>query len=118
MQTKTNIVGPHFLIERPRQDGFGFSFVSADRTLVFRGVSYASVDAMTAGIEAVRARILAADWPRRFQTPDGTTYYFEIAYPDGTLLATSVHYGSRFAREVAIEMVQLDAGTAPIRRHE
>ena len=62
-----------------------------------------------------RARILDAEWPRRYRTADGTAYYFQIAHGDGTLLATSVHYASRFARELAIEIVQLDALTAPVR---
>lgn len=118
MDTKRHIVGPHFLIERPREGDWGFSFLGASRALVFRGLGFASVDEASAGIDAVRARILAADWPQRFRTADGTTYYFEIAYPDGTLLATSVHFTSRFARELAIEMVQLDALTAPVRNDD
>jgi len=118
MDTKRKQVGAYFVLERPNAGRYGFSFVGARRELVLRGASYSSVDEASAGIEAVRAQILVSDWPQRFQTPDETTYYFEIVYRDGTLLATSVRYASRIARELAIELVQLDAVTAPIRRDE
>jgi uncharacterized protein YegP (UPF0339 family) len=118
MDTKRNIVGPHFVIARAQRGGYGFSFKSASHAIVLHAAPFASVHEATAGIDAVRARIVVAEWPRRYQAADGTSYYFEIAHHDGALLATSVHYASRFAREVAIEMVELDAATAPVHRDE
>lgn len=73
-----------------------------------------SIDEARACIERLKARLRSDDCARRHAAVNGSGYWFEILDFDGTLLATSVAHESRFARELAIERLQLDVHSATV----
>lgn len=104
---------PQFLIE-PDGPGYRYSFDAAARTVLMSSTAVGSIDEARVWIERLRNRLRSDQWARRHVAVDGSGYWFEIVDADGTLLATSVAYDSRFARELAIERLLLDAHSAAV----
>ena len=103
-----------FLIERDGPDRYRYCFGRARAVMLRSNAAMMTVDEVLASIERLRVRLRGGEWARRHAASDGSGFWFEIVDGDGTPLATSVGYASRFAREVAIEQLQLDAHSAVV----
>jgi hypothetical protein len=111
---ETDIVSAEFVIEPDGPGRYRYYFGRATRITLRSNVLTPSVDEARASISRLRAHLQDEQWVRRHGAVDGSGYWFEIVDGHGMSLATSIGYPSRFAREVAIEQLQLDADSAPI----
>jgi len=107
-------VHAQFLIEPEGPGRYRYSFDAAARTVLMSGTAVGSINEARVRIERLRNRLRTDQWALRHGAGDGSGYWFEIVDADGTLLATSVAYDSRFARELAIERLQLDVHSAAV----
>jgi hypothetical protein len=103
-----------FLIEPDGPGRYRYSLDSAAQTVLLSSAAIGSIDEARTSIERLRDRLRTDQWARRHGAADGSGFWFEIVDADGTLLATSIAYDSRFAREMAIERLQLDAHLAAV----
>ena len=103
---------PHFRIEGDGNAAYRFVFVAASGT-IFLSRSIPTVEAARTSIERLRTRLAHNDWAQRQVSVDGPAYSFSVE-GDGDLVGSSVLYDSRYARELAIEQMQLDGPAAPV----
>ena len=103
-----------FLIEPDGPGRYRYSLDSAAQTVLLSSTATGSIAEARTSIERLRNRLRSDQWARRHGAADGSGYWFEIVDADGTLLAMSVAYESRFARELAIERLQLDVHLAAV----
>lgn len=103
-----------FVIEPDGPGRYRYSFDAAARTVLLSNTASGSVDEARASIERLKDRLRSDQYARRHVAVDGSGFWFEIVDDDGTLLATSVAFDNRFARELAIERLQLDVHAAAV----
>jgi len=112
---RTDIVPAEFLIHVDGDGRYRYAFGDPTCAVLRSNEALPTIDEVRASIERLRGRLRTEQWARRHAAVDGSGYWFEIIDGDGTPLATSIGFQSRFAREVAIERLQLDAQSALVR---